>query len=93
MNNFALTTVFIQKINNLIDSKKVNKSKLADHLEVGRTTLYGYLDGSHDIPLSLFLKICEYLEIDLELNELTGVDKAFNSLKKELISYIDDRLG
>lgn len=92
MNNSMLMTSFLQKINRLIDLKKVNKSKLAEEMEIGRTTLYNYLEGTNDMPLSLFLKICERLDIEVMLDESTGLDKAFNTLKKEFVNYIDCKL-
>ena len=93
MNNSKLKESLLHKINYLIGVKKVNKSRLAEEMEVGRTTFYHYLDGTSDMPLSFFIKLCEHLEIELVLDESTGIDKAFNNLKKEIVNYIDCKVN
>jgi DNA-binding Xre family transcriptional regulator len=55
----------LNKINYEIEFNFINKTDLANELNISRTTLWRYLENKKDIPLETFLKICEVMEIEI----------------------------
>ena len=58
----------LHQIKEQMTANKIEKAELAKKLGIGRTTLWRYLENKKDIPLETFLKICEILEIEINLN-------------------------
>ena len=79
----------IKEINDIIQFRKLNISDLAKELKVGRTTFYSYLTGKTDMPLSIFLDLCDKLHLDIKIEGTNHLDKAMIHFRKELKEYID----
>ncbi len=82
----------INRINELIKLRKLNKSELADDLKISRNTLYSYLDGNTEMTLPVFLQICDKLDLQVNIGGLDPFDKTMSVFKKELVIYVDQAI-
>lgn len=55
------------KIRTIRKSKKITQQELADYLKISRTYLSELENGKYNFTFLLFLKIGEYLKIDLAM--------------------------
>ena len=88
------------KISDLIRKNKKTKIYVAEKLCTTRQTLDDYIKEKTSITVDKLYILAEIFNIhvseffvDDKIDESTGIDKAFNNLKKEIVNYIDERIG
>ena len=55
----------LTQITDRMTERNIGKTELSKAVNIGRTSLWRYLENKKDIPLETFLKICEVLELEI----------------------------
>ena len=57
----------LTQITDQMTEKNIGKAELSKAVNIGRTSLWRYLENKKDIHLETFLKICEILELEITI--------------------------
>ena len=86
---------FGQNISSLISNRKITKSEICIKMEISRPALDNWISEKTYPTVDYLYKLKDVLNcsihdfFDEETREHEGLDKAFDSLKKEIVKFID----
>lgn len=80
------------KIEKLIESRHINKTRLAEQLDISRDTVYNWTD--ENIKASILMKLSDILQVDMmyffsdnKKNEVNEDPQVYQKANKKKISY------